>query len=183
MALRVVAGEAGGRRLVAPPSARPTSDRVREALFSTLGDRVDGAVVLDLYAGSGALAIEALSRGAVEAWLVDHDREAEAACEQNLATTGFADRAHVLRTTIEPSFFKVPLVRFDLVFCDPPYSMPDDEVADVLGALRSDGRWLAASGGVVVEREGPEWVSPSGWSVSWQRKYGDTLVTILHVES
>ena len=93
MALRVIAGEAGGRRLVAPKGdVRPTADRVKESLFAALGaDRLEGAVVLDLYAGSGALGIEALSRGAASAVFVDKDRRAHEALRTNLATTGFAD--------------------------------------------------------------------------------------------
>jgi len=135
--LRVVAGEAGGLHLVAPDHIRPTTERVREALFSALGDTVTDAVVLDLYAGSGALAVEALSRGAARAVLVDRDRDAEAACEQNLITTKLADRARVERTSVERFVQHRPVESpFDLVLCDPPYEMPDDELAGVLDALR-----------------------------------------------
>jgi 16S rRNA (guanine966-N2)-methyltransferase len=179
--LRVVAGEAGGRRLVAPEGARPTTDRVREALFSALGaDVIEGAAVLDLYAGSGALAIEALSRGAVQAVLVDRDRDAEAACEQNLATTGFSDRGRVERTAAE-RFVRHPPVEapFDLVFCDPPYELADEELAEVLEALRSPA-WVGPDSVVVVERAAPTWEPPPAWTTSWQRRYGDTLVTIVH---
>src|SRR5918998_3417279 len=97
--MRVIAGRWGGRRLQAPPgdATRPTSDRVREALFSILGARVDDARVLDLFAGSGALGIEALSRGAASATFVDHDPDALAAVRANLDGTGLADRATVVR--------------------------------------------------------------------------------------
>jgi 16S rRNA (guanine966-N2)-methyltransferase len=177
--LRVIAGEAGGLRLVSPPNARPTTDRVREALFSALGDRVHGASVLDLYAGSGALAIEALSRGASRAVLVDRDRESELACEHNLEATGFADRARFVRKPIStlPTAEPWPDRPFDLVFCDPPYTSPDAELAIVLGNL-SDS--LAEGAIVVVERPAPMWTPPEGWTASWQRKYGDTLMTIIH---
>ena len=103
MALRVIAGEAGGRRLVAPKGdVRPTADRVKESLFAALGaDRLEGAVVLDLYAGSGALGIEALSRGAATAVFVDKDHRAHEAIRTNLATTGFAERAHVSQAAVD----------------------------------------------------------------------------------
>ena len=180
--LRVVAGEAGGRRLVAPPDARPTTDRVREAVFSALGDVVQGATVLDLYAGSGAMAIEALSRGAERAVLVDRDRAARAAIAENLETTGYTDRARVEEGTVM-RFLEGPhpgWAQVDLVFCDPPYELPDAEVAAVLDALREP--WcLTDDAVVVVERPAPAWAPPAGWSTTWQRKYGDTLVTIVHV--
>jgi 16S rRNA (guanine966-N2)-methyltransferase len=178
--LRVVAGEVGGRGLVAPPDIRPTTDRVREALFSALGSAVESATVLDLFAGSGALAIEALSRGAVQAVLVDHDRDAEAACERNLIATGFASRARVERTPVDVFLRHRPLESpFDLVLCDPPYELPDADLVTVLDGLH-DPAWLAAGALVVVERPGPVWTPPTGWSTSWQRKYGDTLMTIVH---
>jgi 16S rRNA (guanine966-N2)-methyltransferase len=181
--MRVIAGEAGGLRLVAPDGSRPTTDRAREALFSALGDRVVGAAVLDLYAGSGALAIEALSRGAAHAVLVDRDRSAEQAIEQNLETTGFADRARFVRSPISGVGGDQPRdgAPFDLVFCDPPYSLPDSELAVVLDNLRATD--LADEALVVVERRAPEWSPPEGWSTSWQRKYGDTLISIVHVAS
>jgi 16S rRNA (guanine966-N2)-methyltransferase len=181
--LRVVGGEVGGLQLVAPDHIRPTTDRVREAIFSSLGDTVVDTVVLDLFAGSGAMAIEALSRGAARAALVDHDRDAEAACEQNLATTGFTARARVERVSVD-RFLRSPSFEapFDLVFCDPPYEMPDDELTTTLDALRAPG-WLGPDARVVVERPGPTWPPPPAWTTSWERKYGDTLVTIVHVSA
>ena len=169
--------------LVVPPNTRPTTDRVREALFSALGpETVSGARVLDLFAGSGAMGIEALSRGAQSAVLVEHDREAISTCSRNLTTTGFTDRARVVGSTVmrflegrSPGSAEV-----DLVFCDPPYELPDPDVAAMLDALRASG-CLAEDTVVVVERRGPIWEPPHDWSASWQRKYGDTLVTILHV--
>ena len=102
MPLRVIAGAAGGRRLVAPKGGtRPTTDRVKEALFASLGHRIDDAAVLDLYAGSGALAIEALSRGAARAVLVDRDAAAEVAVRANLSTTGFDAVATFVRSPVE----------------------------------------------------------------------------------
>ncbi len=180
--LRVIAGEAGGLHLVAPPNARPTTERAREALFSALGDSVGGTVVLDLFAGSGAMAIEALSRGAERAVLVDDDREARQACMRNLATTGFTDRARVVGSTVLRFLEgrRADSADVDLVFCDPPYEVPDAEMVAVLDALQASG-CVAQDAVVVVERRGPAWRPPDGWSTSWQRKYGDTLMTILHV--
>jgi 16S rRNA (guanine966-N2)-methyltransferase len=180
--LRVVAGQAGGLHLVAPPNARPTTERAREALFSALGDSVRGAVVMDLFAGSGAMGIEALSRGAERAVFVDGDREARQACVRNLATTRFTDRARVVGSTVQRFLEgrRAGSADVDLVFCDPPYEVPDAEVVAVLDALRASG-CLAEGAVVVVERRGPAWDPPDGWSTSWQRKYGDTLMTILHI--
>src|SRR4051794_32309683 len=119
-ALRVVAGSVGGLHLVAPKGARPTTDRVKESLFASLGDVLHGADVLDLFAGSGALAIEALSRGAARAVLVDRDRHAVEAIRANLTTTGFTDRARVHSGPVAQFLHRVaPEAPFDLVFLDP----------------------------------------------------------------
>jgi 16S rRNA (guanine966-N2)-methyltransferase len=176
--LRVVAGEAGGRRLVAPPGARPTPERVREALFSSLGDAVVDAHVLDLYAGSGALGIEALSRRAAVAVLVDRDRAAIAACRRNLESTGLDARARLHAGPVE-RFVAAPApgeAPFDLVVCDPPYEHAD-ELAGVLAALRGPG-WLAPRARVVLETAAATEVSPpEGYEVQARRRYGDTLLT------
>jgi 16S rRNA (guanine966-N2)-methyltransferase len=121
VSLRIVAGTHGGRRIAAPPgrSTRPTSDRVREALFSILGGATAGAKVLDLFAGSGALGIEALSRGAVEAEFVDSDARAVATIGGNLAELGLDARVH--RRDVF-SWLAAARGTFDLVFADPPYS-------------------------------------------------------------
>jgi 16S rRNA (guanine966-N2)-methyltransferase len=182
MSLRVIAGSAGGRRLVAPKgAARPTTDRLKEALFASLGrHRTDGATVLDLYAGSGALAIEALSRGAARAVLVDHDRAAEAAILANLETVGFADVARFQRSTVA-AFLAAPAPEapFDVVFLDPPYGTPTEEVAAALAALATGG-FVAAGGTVVVERpkHGEPLPLPDGWGVEKERAYGDTLLLV-----
>src|SRR5215471_16899259 len=115
--LRVVAGSAGGLHLVAPKGARPTTDRNKESLFSSLGDAVVDAVVLDLFAGSGALGIEALSRGATRAVFVDRDRRAVDAVRANLHTTGFAERARVQGTGASTFLRRLSSeAPFDLVF-------------------------------------------------------------------
>ena len=143
---------------------RPTKDMVREAVFSALAARgalVD-AQVLDLFAGSGALGIEALSRGAAAAVFVERDRIAAGVIEANVSTLGFADLARVVRGDAG-QFLAGPHPReapFDLVFADPPYGAPDDEVAAVVGALVADGL-LAPGVFVVLERPAGSEISPS----------------------
>lgn len=184
--LRVIAGEVGGLRLAAPPDVRPTTDRAREALFSSLGATVEEVAVLDLFAGSGALAIEALSRGAAFAVLVEQDRTAADACRQNLETTHLTSRARVQATPVATFLERGPGLEapFGLVVCDPPYSTPADQVAAVLAHLAEPG-WLAPDAVVVVERQAlggppePEAWWPAGWQVRWERRYGDTLLFAL----
>lgn len=180
--IRVIAGSARGRQLVAPAIARPTTDRVRESLFGALdhGPGVTGRRVLDLYAGSGALAIEALSRGAERALLVERDRDAVRTIWQNLAVTEFTDRARVVVRSVlsfvngEPP----PDAPFDLVLLDPPYG--EDEPAEVLGLLVRPG-WLADDAFVVVERQtgAPQLELPEPLRPAWERRYGGTLLTVV----
>jgi 16S rRNA (guanine966-N2)-methyltransferase len=178
---RIIAGEAGGRRLAVPPGerVRPTSDRVKESLFSALGPgRLVGARVLDLYAGSGALGLEALSRGAAEALLVERDAAAARAIRTNVDTLGFIDRA-VLRVAAVASFLggSPPEEPFDLALLDPPYDTPAVELEEILDRLGSPG-WLTADATMVVERaaDSPAVRWPAGWGSTWERCYGDTLV-------
>jgi 16S rRNA (guanine966-N2)-methyltransferase len=176
--VRVVAGRFGGRRLAAPPgrATRPTSDRVREALFSTLGP-LDGERVLDLYAGSGALGIEALSRGAGSALLVERDPRAVAVIRANLEALGLAEPEAVVHGGTARAALRNASARgdtYDLVFLDPPYrSAPElgRELSVALGPL------LAAAGRVVSEsdRRAPlELDLP----LTHERRYGDTLIRI-----
>jgi len=181
----VIAGSAGGLALVAPKggAARPTTDRVKESLFGALGpDRLVDASVLDLYAGSGALAIEALSRGADRAVLVDRDRSAVTAIRRNLATTRLRDQARVQGSTVAAFVDgKPPAERpFDLVFLDPPYAANSAELGRVLSGLDRSG-WLAKGATVVVERPSGAGSAPApaAWKATWERAYGDTLVTVL----
>jgi 16S rRNA (guanine(966)-N(2))-methyltransferase RsmD len=183
VALRVIAGTAGGRKLVAPKGdARPTTDRVREALFSSLGDRVRDATVLDLYAGSGAVAIEALSRGAGSAVLVDRDTAATAAMRANLAATGFEGVARIERVDVM-RFVTSPIrgAPFDLVFLDPPYDLPSAQVAAVLAALAAADA-VTSDATVVLERpkSGEPVTLPPGWGTEKERAYGDTLLVVAH---
>jgi 16S rRNA (guanine(966)-N(2))-methyltransferase RsmD len=178
---RIIAGEVGGRRLAVPAgeAVRPTSDRVKESIFSALGPgRLTGARVLDLYAGSGALGLEALSRGAVEAVFVDRDRAAGRAIQHNIESLGFAGRA-VLRlrpvATVLAAGPESP--PFDLAFLDPPYDTSASEVESVLRLLIGE-EWVTPDATVVVERAaGSSPLSwPAGWGSTWERCYGDTLV-------
>ena len=177
---RIVAGEAGGRRLSVPPRARPTSERVREALFSTLTSMpVDlrGRGVLDLYAGSGALGLEALSRGASWCVLVESDARALAVLRANCEAVGLpgavvrrADAAAFLRGPAPPE----PAV---LVLADPPYDLPARRVVRLLEGLPASG-WLAEDGVAVLERPTREVVPawPEALRVVDHRRYGDTTL-------
>jgi len=172
---RIIAGAAGGRRLAVPPlGTRPTSDRVREALFSSLVSErpLAGARVLDLYAGSGALGLEALSRGAAAVTLVDHDANVVRTLQKNVAAVRLPG-AEVVRSTVDAFLRRRPIAA-DLVFIDPPYDLHPDRVLDVLGLLR-DG-WLAVGATVVVERSGrsPGIRWPIGYERHWNRRFGDT---------
>ncbi|MEJ5255777.1 MAG: 16S rRNA (guanine(966)-N(2))-methyltransferase RsmD [Acidimicrobiales bacterium] len=171
--MRVVAGSARGRRLVVPAGrdVRPTSDRVREAVFNALHSlgAIEGARVLDLFAGSGALAIEALSRGARQAVLVERDRRAREAIGQNLSATGFAGQAEVVAGDAESYLARAP-GRFDLVLADPPYVY--DGWPSLLAAIAG----VLDPGGVVVVESDREVPLPPGWDVERVKRYGGTLV-------
>ena len=168
--LRVVAGSVGGRRLTAPAGRRlrPTSERVREAVFASLGSlgAVEGATVLDLFAGTGAMGIEALSRGAVHATLVDDDAAAVEAIRANLATTGLAGQATVVRSEAL-RFLDGCGQTFDVALADPPYSY--NGWADVLARLRA---------GLVVLESGSELDLGPAWEEVRTKRYGDTVVTL-----
>jgi 16S rRNA (guanine(966)-N(2))-methyltransferase RsmD len=178
---RIIAGAAGGRRLAVPPGdkVRPTSDRVKESVFAALGPgRLVGARVLDLYAGTGALGLEALSRGAAEALFVERDAGAARAIRANVDALGFGDRAALRPGAVATVLAGIaPATAFDLAFLDPPYDLPPAEVEAALVRL-VEGRWLAADATIVVERAAGSaplaW--PPGWGSTWERCYGDTLV-------
>ena len=179
--IRVIAGSARGRRLIVPAgdAVRPTQDRVREAVFSALDARgaVRDASVLDLYAGTGALAIEALSRGAASAVLVERGRAALDAIDANLSTVGFDTRARVERVDVARYLSSAPSPRFDLVLCDPPYDVSGEELDGVLTLVVP---WVTDDAVVVVERAQRAIVhAPAGLRVAWERGFGDTLVTFL----
>lgn len=178
---RIIAGSLRGRTLVVPAGrqTRPTSDRVREALFSRLEHEgvVVGARVLDLFAGSGALGLEAASRGAAQVLLVDSGREAARACRRNVADLGLEGVAVVQQVAVPTLLGAVPDRPYDLVLLDPPYPLADDDLAGVLARL-VDGDWLAEEAVVVVERgtRSPEPAWPAGLVRFDQRRYGETTL-------
>ncbi|MGO9873373.1 MAG: 16S rRNA (guanine(966)-N(2))-methyltransferase RsmD [Acidimicrobiia bacterium] len=183
--VRVIAGSRRGRRLVVPTGdgVRPTKDIVREAMFSALDSRamIADAVVLDLYAGSGALAIESLSRGAARAVLVEHDRSALDAISRNLDQLDLQPQARVARSSVV-NFLAAPApdeAPFGLVFADPPYETSDDTVAALIGSLTAPG-WLAAGALIAVERPArAQTRPPEGFQACWERTFGDTLVVFV----
>ncbi|MBL1079197.1 16S rRNA (guanine(966)-N(2))-methyltransferase RsmD [Nocardia sp. 2] len=183
---RIVAGTAGGRRLRVPPAGtRPTSDRVREALFSVLHARMDfdGARVLDIYAGSGALGLEALSRGASHALLVESDRKAATVIRNNIGDLGLPG-AELRQGTVASVLAGAPAGGpYDLVFSDPPYAL---EVADVVADLTalSENGWLHEDSLIVVERStrSPELPWPPGYLPLKSRTYGETRIDLAEFE-
>jgi 16S rRNA (guanine966-N2)-methyltransferase len=176
---RIIAGTVGGRQLEVPKGdlTRPTSDRVREAVFSGLEARgsLRGARVLDLFAGSGALGLEAVSRGAAEVILVDSSRAAAEVARRNVTKLGM--RATVVLSSVEKYLgVRVPVPQ-DIVFIDPPYGIGEGVVGKVLTTL-VDGGWLASGGLVVLERSsrGPEPRWPAGLVREGPRRYGETVI-------
>jgi 16S rRNA (guanine966-N2)-methyltransferase len=180
---RIVAGSAGGRALRVPArGTRPTSERVREALFSRLEHlgAVDGARVLDLYAGSGALGLEAASRGARRVVLVESARDAAAACRANAAALGLADRVAVLAAPVAAAVAGLATGPepgpYDLVLLDPPYDLGEEALDAVLAGLAPPA--VAPGAVVVVERARrsphPRW--PAALAPGGVRTYGDTAL-------
>ena len=182
---RIIGGSAGGRRLTTPRGqhTRPTSDRVREALFSAIEawcGSLSGLRFLDLYAGSGAVGLEARSRGAGVVTLVEQDRRTAALISGNVKTLGFG-QVEVLGASVASTLARTPVAPYDVVFLDPPYPLGN---ADVEAALQSlvDHDWLSPGALVVVERSvrgaAPEW--PSGIEPGRDKKYGETLLRYGH---
>jgi 16S rRNA (guanine966-N2)-methyltransferase len=172
--MRVIGGRSRGRRLPAklPKAVRPTSDRVREAIFDILGSQggVEGLTVVDLFCGSGALGLEALSRGAASSTFVDIDPDALTAVRQNLTAVGLDDEpARLVRAALPGWLETAAAGSFDLALCDPPYKFEEWPV--LLGGLRADA--------VVMESAAPI-VLAEGWVVARERRYGGTLVTVAH---
>lgn len=167
--MRVVSGELGGRKLVSPDgtSTRPTTDRVREAVFNALGSAgvVDGALVADLFAGTGAVGIEAISRGAAHCTFVERDRHALRALEENVATLDLADRSRIMRSDAVQAAVTLDV---DIVFADPPYDF--DGWDELLASVKADFV-VAESGRAMAERP--------GWAVTRSKRYGRAWVSFL----
>lgn len=178
---RIVAGTYKGRRIATPPGrdTRPTSDRVREALFGALGD-LTGLRFLDLYAGSGAVGLEAWSRGAGVVTLVEQDRRTASVISANARELGFS-RADVVASSVATALLRPPPAPYDVAFLDPPYAQPSSSVVADLTALRDHG-WLVPGAMVVVERGSrattPAW--PKGFDGSREKKYGETMLWYVH---
>ena len=177
--MRVIGGELRGRRLPAPvgPGVRPTSDRVREAVFDILYSLggVEGLQVADLFAGSGALGIEALSRGASAVTFVERDPLSVAAIRRNLESVGLADGeragdATVVRADVD-TWVAGTASRYDLVLCDPPYDYTGWET--LVGRLPAD---------LAVLESGTEITPPLGWGIIKTKRYGGTIVTVARPE-
>ena len=181
MSPRIIAGIVGGRRLATVPgrATRPTSDRAREGLFATveaIRGGLAGAFVLDLYAGSGAVGLEALSRGAADVLLVESDDRAARVIRENIAALGLPG-ARLVTDKVERVLTRGPAgaAPRDFVFADPPYKVGDDELSRVLSALRD---WLTPGALVAVERAtrsgAPTW--PAGYETDRSRRYGEATV-------
>jgi len=172
--MRVIGGRSRGRRLAAklPRSVRPTSDRVRESIFDILGSLggVEGLRAVDLFCGSGALGVEALSRGAASVTFVDLDPDALVAVRRNLDAVGLGGEPSTLVRAPLPAWLDGASVgSFDLALCDPPYDFTDWPA--LLGALRAEVAVMESSSPIVL---------PEGWVVTRERRYGGTLVTVAH---
>lgn len=175
--MRVIAGESRGRKLVAPAgmATRPTADRVRQSLFDMIAVRWAGGAVLDVFAGSGALGIEALSRGAAAAVFLEQHPSALKAVEANLAALRYGDRATVLRGDFRAGLRRLAGEgrRFVLVFIDPPYEAGlRDEAAQRVTPLLAPGALIAVE---TADTE-PPFAAPAGWMPEAERKYGRTLI-------
>jgi len=178
--MRIIAGEWRGRRLVAPEghSTRPTGDRVRETLFSMLASRVgpfDDLRVADIYAGSGAFGLEALSRGAAFACFVEHDPAAIAAIRANIDALGSGARTHILARSAE----KLPPQQpFDLILADPPYAPGSG--SEALLQIRKAG-WAASGAWIAIETERGDRIDPQGVKIDAERDVGRARITLLRV--
>jgi 16S rRNA (guanine966-N2)-methyltransferase len=178
--MRIIAGSAGGIPLRLPKhDIRPTMEKIRGAIFSSLGDRVIGAKVLDLFAGSGAFGLEALSRGAANATFVDHHRDAIAAIQSNFEKTKL--RGAIIRLDVF-GFLKTNREQFDLVFADPPYSKrsEDPDAASELLSSPFAPAALATDGLLILERAATSRaIDQQVWSVIRAKRYGRTELLIL----
>ena len=185
---RIIGGNAGGRRITAPSGqhTRPTTDRVREALFSSIEawcGSLQGLRFLDLYAGSGAVGLEAWSRGAGVVTLVEQDRRTAHLISGNAKTLGFG-KADVVAGSVSGALQRTPAAPYDVAFLDPPYPVEDQAVAGALhGLVEHD--WLVPGALVVVERSSrsPEPAWPAGFTGARHKRYGETTLWYGHAAS
>ncbi len=179
--IRIISGDLRGRRIKVPSGSavRPTSDRVREALFSIIGERVAGARVLDAYSGSGALGFEALSRGAREVVFVESARDVLAVLKENAAALGMSERCRIVHAEVVSFLAAGPPARpFDVVLADPPYSA--DEATRFLPVV-SAPEWLSIEGLIVLERDRrdpPVTAAGHGVVLARTARYGSTCLDI-----
>jgi len=183
MGLRIIGGEKKGKKLLSVKGmkTRPTKDRMREALFNILSSRIADSNVLDLFAGTGALGIEALSRGASSAIFVDKDGDALSVIEKNLRSCGFEDRSKIFRCNILINLkcLRTVLKPFDIVFMDPPYE--SDCVYQSLVNLKQSG--ALKKGSIIIVEHSPKEPAPSdlfGFEIFDQRRYGRALFSFFH---
>jgi len=178
--MRIVAGSRGGRRLKAPAglAVRPTPDKVREALFAILGERVRGARFLDLFAGTGAVGLEALSRGAAAALFVEQSGSVARLIRENIEALDFASVAQVWIGRLPGVLGKIALAQapFDLVFADPPYEKGQ---LDLLAAHPALSALVTRGSTVVLEHRYSETFATDSWAVAECRRYGDTALSFL----
>lgn len=183
--MRIVGGEFGGRRLASPRSGstRPTTDRTREALFNVLShrysERMEGARVLDLFAGTGALGLEALSRGARYCLFVEEQADARGLIRQNVEAFGLQGRTKIFRRDATRLGDAGPTVPFDLVFADPPYG---NGLGEQAFAAAMEGGWLASDCLCIAEEASSSACDPgSAFRMSDERKYGDSTIRIFEL--
>ena len=178
--MRIVAGTARGRRLIAPRglATRPTGDKVRAAVMNLLGQFFEGGRVLDLYAGSGAMALEALSRGCQRATCVESDPAAAEALVRNASACGLAGRVEVRRESVEAALRRLPRAAFDLVFLDPPYAEGPDRALAALEPLLARGALAVAE----HDRRRPPADRHGRLALADRRSYGGTGISIYRLE-
>jgi 16S rRNA (guanine966-N2)-methyltransferase len=180
--MRVISGDAKGRRLLFPPQskARPTSDRIKEALFNILAP-VTGKIFLDVFAGSGSVGIEALSRGATSVAFIEKDAAYCDYIKKNILRCGLTDNYDLISTEVKKALpiLQKKGIRFDIIFADPPYEA--GLIEETSGYLAA-GKLCASDGMIIFQhsvREEPDWQQEGNLTVFDQRKYGDTLLTFL----
>ncbi len=179
--MRIIGGEAGGRRIQAPEGrqTRPTAERVREAVFSMLGGDMSGDRVLDVFAGSGAMALEAVSRGADCACMCDSSKQAAAVIKRNVETLGYQSKAKLFPCDWRAALNEMMGEKFTVVFIDPPYKKVEEYTAVVnelkARGLLSNGAWLVLEHETKTKLEG----FPDGFELAKPHKYGDTAITVL----